>query len=313
MANEMKNIKFGDKGAAVKDLQNRLHIAGYLAEDEITGIFDDRTLEVLHQICDERELPKTKEVNRKLWSAVVDASFQLGDRSLYLRMPYFHGEDVRRLQQVLNVLGFSCGEEDGIFGAYTEAALRKFQTNMGLPTDGICGGFTFRTIENLAHAWQDNDRLTNRQYIGFSRASEVLEKVQVVIFGTHDFTRSVASRISNLAFATNPYSKIVSADALLVKPSEGMLMCHIISEEARDKMGDATRGVHCVSYDDTPEFAYRMEIALKGVNARKDNRKFMIELPSEVWSDAKQDRSAQHFAITILDALCAAINNIENN
>ena len=244
---------------------------------------------------------------------MVDASFQLGDRSLYLRMPYFHGEDVRRLQQVLNVLGFSCGEEDGIFGAYTEAALRKFQTNMGLPTDGICGGFTFRTIENLAHAWQDNDRLTNRQYIGFSRASEVLEKVQVVIFGTHDFTRSVASRISNLAFATNPYSKIVSADALLVKPSEGMLMCHIISEEDRDKMGDATRGVPCVSYDDTPEFAYRMEIALKGVNARKDNRKFMIELPSEVWSDAKQDRSAQHFAITILDALCAAINNIENN
>ena len=308
----MKNIKFGDKGPAVKDLQNRLNIAGFLKGSEITGVFDKRTLDVLHQICDEKGLPKTKEVNRKLWSAVVDASFQLGDRSLYLRMPYFHGEDVRRLQEVLNTLGFSCGEEDGIFAAHTEAALRKFQTNMGLPTDGICGGFTFRSIKNLAHAWQDNDKLSNRQYVGFSRASEVLEKVQVVIFGTHDFTRSVARRISNLAFATNPYSKIVSADALLVKPNEKMFICHIITEEDRDKLGDASRGVPCVSYEDGPEFVYRMEIALKGVNAREGNRKFMIELPSEVWSDAKQERSAQHFAITILDALCAAINNIED-
>ena len=313
MASEMKNIKFGDKGAAVKDLQNRLKIAGYIKESDITSEFDQQTLDALHKICEEKGLEKTKEVNRKLWSAVVDASFQLGDRSLYLRMPYFHGEDVRRLQEVLNTLGFSCGEEDGIFAAYTEAALRKFQTNMGLPADGICGGFTFRSIKNLAHAWKDSDKLTNRQYIGFSRASEVLEKVQLVIFGTHDFTRSVASRISNLAFATNPYSKIVSADSLLVRPNDSMLMCHIISQEDRDKMEKTMRGVPCVFYDDTPEFSYRMEIALKGVRARKENKKFMIELPSEVWSDAKQERSAQHFAITILDALCAAINNIVEN
>ena len=49
-----------------------------------------------------------------------------------------------------------------------------------------------------------------------ARAADVLEHNALCLFGTQEFTRSVASRMSNLALATNPASKIMSADSLLV-------------------------------------------------------------------------------------------------
>ena len=92
----------------------------------------------------EAQLECGDEVDEKTWTALVDASFCLGDRTLYLRMPHFHGHDVQQLQKALSALGFACGDIDGIFGAFTELALRKFQTNLGLPTDGIAGAYTDR-------------------------------------------------------------------------------------------------------------------------------------------------------------------------
>ena len=49
------------------------------------------------------------------------------------------GDDVSVLQEKLAKLGYDVGEIDGIFGPKTEAALKKFQTDMGLVVDGIFG------------------------------------------------------------------------------------------------------------------------------------------------------------------------------
>ncbi len=49
------------------------------------------------------------------------------------------GEDVRALQHILNALGFSAGEEDGIFGEKTRAAVARFQEAKGISVDGIFG------------------------------------------------------------------------------------------------------------------------------------------------------------------------------
>ncbi len=301
----METIKKNDSGAAVEDVQQRLVKIGLLADGSIDGLFGQKTAQAVASFREKEGLPAGDDVDERVWSALVDASFGMGDRTLYLRMPYFHGNDVLELQQALGALGFSCGDEDGIFGAYSEDALRKFQTNMGLPADGIAGAYTFAAIRNLHHSWEGKKPIGAPINVGFARVADVLEQHALCLFGTNDFTRSVASRMSNLSLATNPASKILSADSLLVKPDERMLMVHIVLPE-EGVPAETPR----VGFAPEDTLALRLSSAFESVSARGANR-IAIEIPGVMWEDAGEDRSAQHFAITLLDALCAALSEEE--
>ncbi|WP_165171985.1 peptidoglycan-binding protein [Adlercreutzia sp. ZJ242] len=298
----MNTIKRGDFGAAVEDVQQRLALVGHLTQDQVTGVYDERTATAVREFCLNVHLGAVDEVTEKVWAALVDASYNLGDRTLYLRMPYFHGHDVLELQQALGALGFFCGIEDAIFGAHTELALRKFQTNMGLPSDGIAGAYTYASLRNLQHSWVGKEASHLSRPIGFARAADVLESHALCLFGTCEFTRSVASRMSNLATATNPSSKIVSADALSVAPDDSMLLVHVSLEVA-----EGERAVPVVAYADEETLAVRLKGALAAACGARPPR-VVVVLPGRVWEDAGADRSAQHFAITLLDALCAALS-----
>lgn len=59
------------------------------------------------------------------------------------------GEDVKRLQETLNGLGFSCGKADGIFGTKTKTAVMAFQSAYGLTADGIVGAKTRDKLEEV--------------------------------------------------------------------------------------------------------------------------------------------------------------------
>ena len=61
------------------------------------------------------------------------------------------GETVAEMQGVLERLGYdlgSCGV-DGDFGRMTEKAVKAFQKDHGLKTDGICGPRTWKELMNL--------------------------------------------------------------------------------------------------------------------------------------------------------------------
>lgn len=302
----METIKRHDTGAGVEDVQQRLATIGHLAESDIDGVFGDKTAAAVRAFCTSAGLPPAEEVTDKVWSALVDASFSLGDRTLYLRMPHFHGHDILELQQALGALGFACGENDGIFGAYTELALRKFQLNLGLPSDGIAGAYTYAAIRNLHHSWEGKEIVHETAHLGFARAADVLEHNALCLFGTDDFTRSVASRMSNLALATNPASKIVSADSLLVAPDSSMLLVHIVLPDEVTK-----ENVPRVSYDSEDTLALRLETAI-GVADQAAPPRIAVELPGTIWMEAGEGRSAQHFAITLLDALCTVLARWES-
>ena len=295
----MNSIRKGDSGAAVEDVQERLAKLGLLAEAGVSGTFDDATLAAVQKLCEQTGLPVSDEVDSKVWARLVDATSHLGDRTLYLRMPYLHGNDVLELQQALGALGFASGDEDAIFGALTENALRKFQVNLGLPSDGIAGAFTFKALYNLEHSWAGKESLHEQLNLGFARAADVLEANALCLYGTDDFTRSVAHRMSNLALATNPASRIVSADALSVAPGEDMLLVEIALASQDD-------AVPVVEYAEEDMLARRLSGAIQAARAAKPLR-IKVVLPGKTWMDAGEDRTAQHFAITLLDALCSAL------
>ena len=56
-------------------------------------------------------------------------------------------EYVRHWQMFLNQNGYNCGAADGIFGAKTEAAVKKWQKDHGLTVDGIIGKQTWGSLQ----------------------------------------------------------------------------------------------------------------------------------------------------------------------
>ncbi len=234
--------------------------------------------------------------------------FDLGQRLLYLRTPNFRGRDVEALQSALGALGFATGGVSGVFDAYVEGALRKFQVSMGIESDGIAGLETYAVIKNLHNAWMDKPQIEDRAYMGFARAADVLEHHAVCLFGTDAFSRKVASFISNLALATNPRSRMVSAETLLVPPDDTMLLAHIVSETSKS---DA--GVPRVVRDDTSMLSRRIAGAIEAQRAA-DRKGGSLRIAVEVAApdigadEARIDQAAHHEAILLLDAFCAALS-----
>lgn len=316
----------GSESAAVEDVQRRLAKLEYdLGEEGVSGEFNERTLAAVRSFREDYGLPEGDVIDTMAWVALVDATFTLGDRTLYLRMPYFHGNDVATLQNILNILGFSCGPEDSIFGAYTESAVREFQSNMGVDPDGIVGASTVMALKRLHRAWTDKSPVdSNLAGIGFSRAAEVLEDNAVCFYGMDSASREIAARISNLAFATTTRSRFVSADMLSSAPDPGMLMVEIRCG------GDAVSEGNPVLVFDSPQtLAMRMKMAIQQVSSASGGDKrivVMADIPEDdpgrikeaaqeaglresAFEDPKifKRNMVQHYAIIILDAICSAL------
>ncbi len=155
----MRAVIPGDRGLAVSDIQKRLRDLGFAPsgfEPELREAFyGESTSRAVREFQKARGLRADGSVDETTWQELVEASFDLGDRFLYLRTPPFRGDDVREIQRYLNRLGFNAGREDGIFGRDTDRALRVFQHNMGLPVDGIAGASTLTCLQRLRHALKD--------------------------------------------------------------------------------------------------------------------------------------------------------------
>lgn len=59
------------------------------------------------------------------------------------------GDEVKKLQTMLNACGYSCGAVDGDFGSKTDAAVRKLQADTDLTVDGMYGVKTKAVLEEM--------------------------------------------------------------------------------------------------------------------------------------------------------------------
>ena len=68
------------------------------------------------------------------------------------------GDEVRRIQTKLKSLGFYSGAVDGIYGAKTQSAVKRFQSSVGITADGIAGPKT------LLYLGLDSSQPSSSQY-----------------------------------------------------------------------------------------------------------------------------------------------------
>jgi predicted transcriptional regulator len=303
---DFTHIEQGSTGLAVKDIQERLESLGFdLGDEGEQALFGRLTATAVLAFRVKNGLPEGEDVDRDTWTALVDATFAFGNRLLYLRMPHFHGRDVFTLQTALASLGFSC-TADSIFGAHTEKAVREFQQNAGISSDGIVGHSTFSAINRLHHAWEGKDLLCPETgSLGFARAAEVLERTSICLYGTDDVAQRIAERISNLAMATTATSRMVCAQSLEQAPDDSTLMIQLTSVdfEADDQGENKQDTVPLVIYDNDSTINARMATAL-GL-ATTEQPRIVVYLGFKPQSgDSFAHRGEQHAAIALLDALC---------
>jgi N-acetylmuramoyl-L-alanine amidase len=141
-------IREGDRSEEVADIQARLRSLKLTVDDD-AGHFGESTRRAVREFQQQRGILVDGIVGRHTWSELVEASWRLGDRPLYLALPPMRGDDVSSLQSRLNALGFDAGREDGIFGRLTDGAVRAFQKEYGVPEDGIFGQRSRAALEGL--------------------------------------------------------------------------------------------------------------------------------------------------------------------
>ena len=289
-------ISRGDRGPAVQDVQQRLLALGFdLGPTGVDGVFLGETLAAVRSFQHERGLSEDGVVGDDTWAALVDATFRLGDRLLYLRIPYLHGVDVRTLQGALNVLGFSCGALDGIFGAYTERAVREFQANVGLPVDGIAGTDTVGALGRLRHVWHGKDPSSPAALtVATARAAEALRRVTVSVVYADACGREVAGRVSNLARATEPDARVNLGDA---SGSE--------SADLTVRIGCAPTRRAGLPLIVLPTDAPAEGRFIAAFQASPGCREVFVQVSEEVGDD---EHAAQASAVHILDGLCAVLS-----
>jgi N-acetylmuramoyl-L-alanine amidase len=139
-------LRLGDRGDVVRDLRARLSAVGLATP----GTEYDATIEhAVRSFQERRGLRVDGICGPETWGALIESTFALGDRLLFIAQPMLRGDDVSTLQHQLNQLGFDAGRVDGIFGPATERAVRAFQRNAGILADGVCGPATRDALDRL--------------------------------------------------------------------------------------------------------------------------------------------------------------------
>ncbi len=75
------------------------------------------------------------------------------------------GTEVKKLQELLNKLGYNAGAVDGIFGSRTDSAVKAFQKANGLAVDGIVGAKTKAKLEEKLKPKSQNGNVKELQQI----------------------------------------------------------------------------------------------------------------------------------------------------
>ena len=144
---DMPMLYRGCTGDAVKTLQEKLNATGF-DSGNVDGIFGAKTYAAVTAFQKANGLGVDGIVGKLTWGKLYGVSPAMPvETTTVVGRPMVsygsRGDAVRKLQELLNALGYDCGSVDGIFGSKTKAAVLAFQKANGLGADGIVGPLTW--------------------------------------------------------------------------------------------------------------------------------------------------------------------------
>ena len=145
-----KILKIGDEGDEVLDLQIRLSNLGFKVDsiETTSKKFGSDTENKLKDFQKFRGLKSDGIFDHITAEILIEATFELGNRQLYLQSPMIKGDDVFELQTQLGKLGFDVGRIDGIFGPQTVKALIDSTTFFLLLSSSVIIASTLSPLAN---------------------------------------------------------------------------------------------------------------------------------------------------------------------
>ena len=136
----------GQQDESVEELQHKLEELSFFAVSQ-TGLYGEETRRAVERFQAAANLrpdgiagPETlNAIDRALNSIDINQREQL--------KIYTHNVDVIYLQYKLSQLGYISTEPTGFFRGQTQAAVKEFQSDHGIDSDGIVGSSTWQTLE----------------------------------------------------------------------------------------------------------------------------------------------------------------------
>jgi peptidoglycan hydrolase-like protein with peptidoglycan-binding domain len=140
-------LQLGATGTKVQELQKLLNFRlSHDSQIKIDGIFGLTTKNAVTIVQYQFLLNQDGIVGDLTWKA-LRANAPVGRPALRLGSK---GEDVKRVQLVLNTTSYYNGAADGNFGSATEKAVKVFQKDKNLSADGIVGDKTWNALSAAA-------------------------------------------------------------------------------------------------------------------------------------------------------------------
>jgi len=142
------NLKRGDKGDTVQEVQKILKTRGYYT-GKIDGEYGDLTVSSVKQF--------QKTIKGLATDGIVGPvtckhlQKQDKDKEEATSTPLkkgSKGDNVKQLQNKLKQLGYYTADTDGDYGTKTVNAVKTYQTYYNLVADGVCGPLTMKVLTN---------------------------------------------------------------------------------------------------------------------------------------------------------------------
>lgn len=141
VVNNFPTLRQGDRGNFVKILQYLLNKFGYNVD--VDGVFGAKTRDAVIVFQRNNKLTQDGIVGVNTWNRLLNTDpdrlvLRRGDKS----------SAVEYLQRILLSYLYPISSIDGVFGPETERAVRSFQQENGLVSDGIVGVNTWKAIRS---------------------------------------------------------------------------------------------------------------------------------------------------------------------